>query len=118
MPAKSTKSTVKSMSPSLSPDCMRYVAVHSFALPETVAALPSIVTVGYSCKGSATFDSKDNVTISPSLAYALFALFEDIVTAVRTGTALSKITDEPFVVAVTSVPELPDKSENAMDIAT
>ena len=106
------------MSPSLSPDCMRYVAVHSFALPETVAALPSMVTVGYSCKGSATFDSKDNVTISPSLAYALFALFEDIVTAVRTGTALSKITDEPFVVAVTSVPALPDKSENAMDIAT
>ena len=52
------------------------------------------------------------------MAYALFALFDDIVTAVRTGTALSKITDEPLVVVITSVPALPDKSENAMDIAT
>ena len=64
--ARSRKSIVKFTSPSVSPDCIVYAAVQDVLLPETVAAFPSIVTVGSDCKFSE--DVKDRVTISPSFA--------------------------------------------------
>ena len=56
-------------------------------LPETVAAFPSMVTVGSDCKFSE--DVNERVTMSPSFAYAELSLFDVTVTADNVGTALS-----------------------------
>ena len=114
--ARSRKSIVKFTSPSVSPDCIVYAAVQDVLLPETVAAFPSIVTVGSACRFSE--EVNERVTISPSFAYAELSLFDVTVTADNVGTALSYITAELFVVAVTASPAFPVKSEKAIEIAT
>ena len=84
---------------------VKSVAVYVVPGPaETVAVLPAIVTAGCVTISEAVML---RVMVSPVLAYEVLALFEAMVTAVKVGTALSKVTLVASVVADTAVPALP-----------
>ena len=63
--------------PSVSPDCIWYVADHDEFAPDTLAECPSMVTVGVWMFSD---EINDTVMVSPGLALAVFRLSEAIVT--------------------------------------
>src|SRR3990167_2143250 len=80
--ARSAKSIVNGTTPSASPACIVYVAVHTVGPPASTAFCPAIVTVGV------PMDSLDvilTVTTSPVFAHTGFALLEAMVTAESVG---------------------------------
>ena len=86
------------------------LALHDVPDPVTDAASPAIVTVGAAVRSSSAVI--DSVIASPTLACAVFALFEAIVTAVKRGAWVSVLTVRigPVVTAVAPTPTMPRTS--------
>jgi len=115
LPAKSENEIVKVTVPAVSEPEAVYEAVQ--LLPEGLAIVvepetetPPVlkVTVG---DWIVSDEVKETVTVLPGKAWVGSVLFEAMVTVVRVGEVLSKVTDVASVVAVTFVPALPAASE-------
>ena len=93
--------------PEVSPITIEYAADHVVPLPDGVTEWPAMVTVGVLID---SLEVKERVTVLPTLAREVFELFDAIVTGERVGGVLSKVTEDPFVTAVTGVMALPAAS--------
>ena len=88
-PARSLKAIENPTVPVASPVTIIQVALQLVGPPLTVAACVAINTVGVPILSD---DVKVNVTVSPTFAQALFALFDWMETGLRVGAVLSKVT--------------------------
>ena len=86
LPTRSEKLIENVIAPAVSADAIVMEAVHKVPEPETVAARPAIVTDGVWIDSD---DVNDSVTVLPTLASAVFALFDAIVTEDSVGAIVS-----------------------------
>ena len=97
-PAKSLKLIENATVPVVSALIMLRVALQLVGPPLTEAACVAIVTAGMPISSD---DVKVKVTVSPTIAQAVFALFEWMETGLRVGEVVSKVTPVLETVAAT-----------------
>ena len=106
-PARSRKLIENATVPAASEASMVLLALQLVGPPLAVTTCEPIVTVGVTILSD---ELKVNVTLSSTLAQAMFALFDWIETAFRLGGVLSKVTSvEEMVVATFPAPSTASK---------